>query len=105
MRVEKNIPYQLSVDFDELFDRLEVGETIVGFYDKQFTGSEFVHRDVCQLEMKEGIINGGVRGLGCLNLSEFDVKLYNAKNKSNPVNLKSLFVLSCEAINLGWIKP
>ncbi|MDW1966031.1 hypothetical protein ACJO1P_03765 [Vibrio parahaemolyticus] len=105
MRVEKNIPYQLSVDFDELFDRLEAGETIAGFYDKQFTASEYVHRDVCQLEMKEGIINGGVRGLGCLHLSEFDVKLYNAKNKNNPVNLKSLFVLSCEAINLGWIKP
>ncbi len=121
-KVEKNIPYSLSVDYNELFERLESGEMIVGFYNRIFEpvglsnydkhayekhvkAGDYTQREICQLEMRKGVITGGVRGLSCLNLTDFDLDLYNKNSNLPPVTLKELFVKDCKGINLGWIKP
>ncbi|MDK9789957.1 hypothetical protein [Vibrio sp. D431a] len=98
-------PYNLNTDYQELWSRLNEGQIIAAFVNYSFNGNDFIFRDICQIRMKGNEINGFVRGTNYFSLSEFDVKLCNMDKTVPDIDLKKLFILNCEALKLGWIKP
>ncbi|MFS1428523.1 hypothetical protein LMH73_015580 [Vibrio splendidus] len=95
------IPYSLSTNYSELFDRVSKGERIAAFFDRVFSDSEKVYRDICEVYIKNDVVSVGVRGMAVIHIDDFDVKLAKRDN----VTIKSLFITDCKRINLGWIKP
>jgi hypothetical protein len=92
------MPYKLSKDYNLLFDKLVVGEELVGFVDYQFTslkGKYDPSRDVCKIIRKGQFdINLGARGISYGSISELF---------SDTHSELELFVLECKRLNLLWI--
>lgn len=90
--------YQLSTDYEALFDLICEGHTAVGFVDYRFdrgNPDEPPMRDVVQIR-RHGEFNIliGARGIGYGSICPFQSK-YGTE--------REVFVGTCRAINLGFI--
>lgn len=91
--------YKLSKNYEELFDLLSKGHTVVGFADyRSFNDDRLTGRDVCQIVRRAAWnISFFCRGISYGNV--FDV--CNPKGWSE----KDVFIAECKAINAEFIPP
>jgi hypothetical protein len=90
------VVYQLSKDYEKLFELICNGEVIAAFVDNSFRSGEHVSRDICSVKMNQRFdIDIGVRGVcyGCV---------YGKDTKEEG---KEDFIFDCKKLNLGWISP
>ncbi|MGR5559727.1 hypothetical protein ACQKQC_25965 [Vibrio fortis] len=101
------IPYDLSKDYDELYDRLLKQERLLGFCDYSFRDGEHAYRDPCCIYYdtcgEQFFVS--VRGLAYLTVDALDLKLRNDKVDGEPIDMKTFFKVCCKSIGLGWVKP
>jgi hypothetical protein len=91
--------YSLSYDYSKLYRLLDKGEPVAAFVDYSFNGgfNKRVMRDICQVVKKDEFgIKFFVRGMTYDEVSNFDCADRDEK---------TLFILCCKKMNLGWIKP
>lgn len=92
-------PYKLSNDYNLLFDMLVAGYEALGYVDYKFVGHDLVFRDPCRIaRRKEWDINFGVRGMSYASIYDFDRDHWKGDERS-------IFVRTCENLNLDWIEP
>lgn len=88
--------YQLSNDYDRLYELVCQGNEAVGFVDFKLSDDTRVMRDVCGIKRRgEYQICFGVRGTGYASVHPF---------MREDGSEKDVFVGACKSINLEWIE-
>lgn len=89
--------YNLSRDYQKLYQLICDGHTAAGFVDFCFMGDEHIYRDICQIKKEEpyrifiscrGTLYGGIYPF-----------------MSDKGAEEELFIRDCEGANLEWIEP
>ena len=92
------IMYNLSRDYEKLFELICAGKIAVGFVDYKWSGDE-VLRDVCKIERtKENNIFIYARGHGYGSVYPFSIE-------DSGIKEKEYFILMCKSCNLEFIMP
>jgi len=87
--------YNLSKDYNRLFELIIQGEIIAAFVDYEWSGGEIL-RDLCKVQRHEPYqIRIGVRGMSYGGLEGFN---------EEDGDEKQLFMARCKALNLEWIQ-
>jgi len=90
--------YNLSRDYEKLFELICAGKIAVGFVDYQWSGDE-VLKDVCSINrFQENRINISVRGMSYGSVYPFMLEDFNKTEKE-------LFIGLCRSCNLEFIMP
>ena len=92
------MPYPLSTDYEELFNRISEGDKVAAFVDYKFDREDaHTFRDVCEVR-RDGPyrITIGVRGMSYGSIYPFN-------EEGGPE--KEMFIRHCASMNLGWVKP
>lgn len=90
--------YQLSTDFERLFDLLVEGREAVGFVDCDM-GTGKVWRDVCTIRrIEEYRIIASCRGITYLSVDPW-------LKEDSALSEREIFCGMCKAANLEWVEP
>lgn len=92
--------YDLSKDYDNLYNLVKLGGKIVCFVDYNFQelkGKYPPSRDVCVCK-KTHEIDFGCRGRSYDSISEYDIKRHGLTEKK-------LFISACKRLNVEFINP
>ena len=90
------IMYQLSKDYEKLYQLICAKKRVVAFVDYQFRGNNSrVMRDVCLVERrKDNSIVGFVRGIGYFEVYDWQTPCLDEKE---------CFIVDCKHVNLEFI--
>jgi hypothetical protein len=89
--------YNLSKDYERLYELICDGNRVVAFVDYKFSGSEHVMRDVCLVEKrKDNRIVGFSRGICYLEVNDW---------QTPSLDEKECFIVDCKHVNLEFVAP